>query len=125
MTVAMHGYTDENDCKLMRGEVMEGATAAEAAGYLITRVEVHRLPEEAETQPGVAGVDGNHEQNPAYAALLPGVAEVGAVLHDEVGGQAAGAECAPEHGEPYPLVRPGSTIKWGWGLAFMQDCYRQ
>ena len=48
-------------------------------------------------EPGVDGVDGHHEQDPADAALLPRVCEVLAVLHDEVGGEAAGSNGAPRH----------------------------
>ena len=78
----------------------------DAAEYLITRVKVHRLAKKAKAEPGVAGVDGHHKQNPANAALLLRVAEVRAVLPDEMSSETASAEGAPEHGEPDPLVHP-------------------
>jgi hypothetical protein len=76
----------------------------------MTCVEVNGLAKEAQAEPGVAGVYGDHEENPADAALLPAAAEVGAVLHDEVCREAAGAKGAPEHGEPDPLVCPEQTL---------------
>ncbi len=96
--------------------VVEVMVAA-AVLVLVTCIEVDRLPKEAQTEPGVAGVHRHHEQNSAYAPLLSGAAEVGAVLHDEVRCEAARAERAPEHREPDPLVRAGgSCYGLGWRL---------
>ena len=73
---------------------------------LLACVKEHRLAKEAKAEPGVASIDGHHKQDPADAALLLQVAEVGAVLGDQMYGQAAREERTPEHAEPDPLMRP-------------------